>query len=173
MDPPPNNLKMVNKLLLPFPLLSDPRGELARLLGLWNAEENVAVPSIVIIDRSGTVRYVYAGEDFADRPKDEELFEALDGLDESGEPPAEREPVVRVTGSDTESVGPNKPAQTLDKLVPYYRGVNFTTVALKKRFDSWGRSGKDAFREVDAYQAMIRDYQKALDETVRLHEQEG
>lgn len=169
MDAPANNLEMVNKLLLPFPLLSDPEGELIKLLGLWNEAESVAVPSIVVVDESGTVRYMYAGEDFADRPGDEELFDALDRL-ESGEPTPE-EPAVQVVGSGAESVGPDKPAQTLEKLVPYYRGVNFTTIALKKRFDSWGRSGKDAFREVDAYQAMIRHYQKSLDETARLHEE--
>jgi hypothetical protein len=160
---------MVNKLLLPFPLLSDPRGELAKLLGLWNEEESVAVPAIVVVDRSGVVRYVYAGEDFADRPGDDELFEALDKL-EDGDPRSE-EPAVQVIGSETESVGPNKPAQTLASLVPYYRGVNFTTIALGKRFASWGRSGKDALREVESYRTMIRHYQKALDETVKLHEE--
>ena len=36
VDPPSNNASMVGKLLLPFPLLSDPEGELARLFGLWN-----------------------------------------------------------------------------------------------------------------------------------------
>ncbi len=167
MDPPPNNLKMVDKLLLPFPLLSDPRGELIKLLGLWNEEESVAVPSIVVVDKSGIIRYMYAGEDFADRPGDEELLDGLDGL-EDGRPTPE-EPEVRVVGLDTESVGPDKPAQTLEKLVPYYRGVNFTTIALKKRFDA--RRNKDAFRETDEYQKMIRHYQRSLDETAKLHEE--
>lgn len=160
---------MVDKLLLPFPLLSDPQGELIKLLGLWNEEESVAVPSIVVVDKSGTIRYLYAGEDFADRPDDEELFEALDKL-EDGEPTPE-EPAVEVIGSGVESVRPDRPAQTLEKLVPYYRGVNFTTIALKKRFGSWGRSGKEALREVDEYQARIRHYQKALDETIKFHEE--
>lgn len=172
MDPAANNLKMVDKLALPFPLLSDPQGELIKLLGLWNEEESVSHPAIVVVDESGAIRYLYAGEDFADRPSDGELLEALDGL-EGGDPPAEQEPEVQVAGSNLESVRPNRPAQTLEKLVPYYRGVNFTTIALKKRFGSWGRSGKDALREVDDYQAVIRNYQKALDETVKLHEQEG
>lgn len=170
MDTPPNNLAMVEKLLLPFPLLSDPKGELIKLLGLWNEEENVAHPSIIVVDKSGTVRYVYTGEDFADRPGDEEIFEALDKLDQSMNPTPE-EPAVRVIGSDTGSVGPERPAQTLEKLVPYYRGVNFTTIALGKRFGSWGRSGKDAIREVEKYQAMIRHYQNALNETMKLREE--
>jgi hypothetical protein len=167
VDPPAKNLRMVNKLVLPFPLLSDPEGELAKLLGLWNEEESVAVPAIVVVDKSGTVRHVYAGEDFADRPPDEELFEALDRL-EDGEPTPD-EPAVRVVGENTESVGPDKPAQTLEKLVPYYRGVAFTTIALKRRFDEQGN--KKAFREVDEYQKMIRHYQEALNETIKLHEE--
>ena len=44
VDPPTNNAGMVGKLQLPFPLLSDPEGELARMCGLWDAEEGVAVP---------------------------------------------------------------------------------------------------------------------------------
>lgn len=169
MDPPANNLKMVDKLVLPFPLLSDARGELAQLLGLWNEKESVAVPSIVVVDGSGVVRYLYAGEDFADRPEDEELFEALDGL-QAGEPPPE-EPKVRVVGSSVESVRPNKPAQTLEKLVPYYRGVYFTTIALEKRFDA--RGNKDAFGEVERYRERIQVYRRALDATVEFHEQQG
>lgn len=169
MDPPADNLKMVDKLLLPFPLLSDPQGELVKLLGLWNDEESVAVPSIIIVDKAGIVRHVYAGEDFADRPGDEEIFEVLDKL-EDGKPTPE-EPAVQVIGSGPESVGPDKPAQTLEKLTPYYRGANFATIALKRRFEAWGRSGKDAAREVDAYQQMIRRYQRALAETVEFHKE--
>ena len=50
VDPPTNNAGMVGKLQLPFPLLSDPEGELARMCGLWDAEEGVAVPSTVVVD---------------------------------------------------------------------------------------------------------------------------
>jgi hypothetical protein len=69
---------MVEKLGLPFSLLSDPRGELARRCDLWNDKEGVAVPAIVVVDQGGIVRYLYKGDDFADRPGDEEVFDALD-----------------------------------------------------------------------------------------------
>src|SRR5215210_4728787 len=169
VDPPENNARMVGKLLLPFPLLSDPRGELIKRYGLWDEEEGVAAPSILVVDRSGEIRYLYTGSDFADRPGDEEVFAALAGLDTSiqritGEP----EFAVSAPEARESSVRPDKRTITLEQLVPYYRGVYFPTVALKKRFGGWGRSGHDAFNEVDRYQAMVRRYRKALDETVNL-----
>jgi peroxiredoxin len=169
VDPPENNSRMVGKLLLSFPLLSDPQGELARRYGLWDEEEGVAAPSIVVLDRSAEIRYLYCGSDFADRPGDEEVFAALDGLDTSikritGEPEIE----VTAPEARTSSVRPDKGTMTLEQLVPYYRGVYSATVALKKRFGGWARSGRDALEEVDRYQAMVRRYREALDETMNL-----
>ena len=56
--------------------LSDPRGDLIKRYGLWDEEEGVARPSIVVVDRSREVRYLYSGSDFADRPSDAEVFAA-------------------------------------------------------------------------------------------------
>jgi hypothetical protein len=174
VDPPDNNARLVGKLLLPFPLLSDPEGELARRCGLWNAEEGVAVPAIVVVDQSGEVRYLYSGGDFADRPGDEEIFTALDGLDGRIERTTGG-PEVRVTAARARetSVRPDRPAMGLEQLIPYYRGILFTTIALKKRFGAWGRSGRKALREVDAYQAMVLRYMKALQDTVESKRREG
>lgn len=135
MDPPNHNVAMVEKLEPPFPLLSDAKGELSRLYGLWNAEEGVAVPSILVVDRSGEIRHLYSGNDFADRPGDAEVFEALEAFKDSGVY-GEGEPQVSISSEEANvvSVRPEEPAMTLEQLVPYYRGVFFTTVALKKRF---------------------------------------
>jgi hypothetical protein len=161
---------MVGKLQLPFPLLSDPEGELARLCGLWNAEEGVAVPSIVVIDQSGEVRYLYAGTDVADRPRDEEVLAALDGLDRgierlTGGPEFQ----VGATQASERSVRPDRHAMEFEQLIPYYRGVYFTTEILKERFGGWGRAGKQALEELDAFQQMVLFYIEALEETIRLH----
>jgi hypothetical protein len=159
---------MVGKLLLPFPLLSDPRGELIRSFGLWDEEEGVAKPSILVVDRSGEIRYLYTGGDFADRPGDEEVFAALDGLDGKIER-ITGGPELRVTAEEArESLRPDKRPMTMEELLIYYRGVFRTTVALKKRFGGWGRRGQDAFGEVGKYQAMVQRYRKALAETVEL-----
>jgi peroxiredoxin len=169
VDPPSNNARMVGKLLLPFPLLSDPEGELARLCGLWNAQEGLAVPSIVVVDQSGEVRYLYSGTDVADRPGDDELFAALDELESR---------IERLTGGPEFQVGaaqatensvrPGRSAMELEQLTPYYRGASSTTKVLKERFGGWGRSGRKAFEELNSYQRMMSLYMKALEETVEL-----
>ncbi len=163
---------MVGKLLLPFPLLSDPQGELTKRYGLWDGEEGVAAPSIVVVDRSGEVRYLYTGSDFADRPGGEEIFAALEGLDASIER-ITGGPELRVTVEEAgESVRPDKRPMSIEELLVYYRGVFRATVALKKRFGGWGRRGREAFGEVGRYQTMVQRYRKALVETVELNKSE-
>jgi hypothetical protein len=163
---------MVGKLLLPFPLLSDPRGELIKRCGLWDEEEGVAVPSTLVVDRSGEIRYLYTGGDFADRPSDEDVFAALDGLDTKIER-ITGGPELRVTAEEArESVRPDKRPMSFEQLLPYYRGVFFATVAMRKRFGGWGRRGRDAFGEVSKYQTMVQRYRKALAETIEIKKSE-
>ena len=167
MDPPEHNKAMVERLALPFPLLSDPKGDLARRCSLWNGEEGVAVPSIVVVDRGGVVRYLYAGQDFADRPGDGEVFGALDGLSKAQveEISAGGSVEIWATAEEAESstVRPDRRPMTLEQLIPYYRGVFFATVALKRRFGEM--RDRDVFREVDRYQRMVKGYQGKIRET--------
>ena len=79
MDSPEQNRAMIDKLLLPFSLLSDPDGDRAiKRYGLWHDRGRIAVPSIVAVGADGIIRWSYSGSDFADRPADEELLAALD-----------------------------------------------------------------------------------------------
>jgi len=170
VDPMENSTEMVGKLMLPFPLLSDPRGGLTKRYGLWNEEENVAVPAIVVVDRSGEIRYLYTGTDVADRPGNEDVFAALDDLEDVASL-APRDPEILVTPAEAneDSVRPDKPPMPLEDLVPYYRGAFFATEVFKKRFGGWGRRGKDALEEADRYQAMVKTYDAALRETIEAH----
>ena len=69
---------MIEKLLLPFDLLSDPEGEVSiKPFELWDDAGRISKPALVLTDRGGIVRYIYKGRDFADRPKDATLMEAL------------------------------------------------------------------------------------------------
>jgi AhpC/TSA family len=111
VDPPSRNAAMVDKLDLPFSLLSDPRGDYIKRLGLWNEEEGVSEPAIVTLDRSGTVRYLYSGgTDFADRPQEESLLYILDkvgdGQHYEGDEPSAR---ISAAEAEAESVRPEKP----------------------------------------------------------------
>ena len=161
---------MIGKLMLPFPLLSDPRGDLSKRYGLWNEEEGVAIPAILVVDRSGEIRHLYEGADFADRPPDETVFEALDGVNGTS-PDVPREPEIRITPAEAyrDSVRPDKRPMSLDDLLPYYRGVFFATKAFKRRFGEWGRRGKDALEETERYQELIKGYDAALQETIEAH----
>jgi peroxiredoxin len=79
VDSPEQNRAMIDKLLLPFSLLSDPDGDRAiKTCGLWDEKGRIAVPSIVVVGADGIIRWSYSGSDFADRPADEELLAALD-----------------------------------------------------------------------------------------------
>ncbi len=171
VDPPAHNRAMVEKLRLPFPLLSDPQGALSRRCGVWNDDQHIAIPAIVVVDRVGTVCWVYAGHDFADRPGDEDLFAALDDLGTGGEPRPAGEPEIRVTAAEaTHSVRPDRPAITLEQLGPYYRGAFFATVALKGRFAARGAEGRAAVTEVGQYQRMVTEFSEAIAQTATMRE---
>jgi peroxiredoxin len=172
VDPPSHNARMIGKLQLPFPLLSDPEGELARRLGLWDEGDGVALPSTLVIDQSAEVRYLYKGSDFADRPTDDEVFAGLRGLDSR---------IERLTGgpefqvgaahAEQTSVRPDEPAMELEELTSYNRGVLRTIAILQERFGALGRAGKRASTEVTAHQQMVSQYVKALDETIEIRRQ--
>lgn len=114
------------------------------------------------------MRYLYKGNDFADRPGDTPIFEALDGLArEEGSADADIPAEVRLSADEAESstVRPERPPMPLEHLGPYYRGIYFTTVALKKRFAGMEPGGDEATAEVDRYQAMTKGYMEAIKET--------
>ena len=69
---------MIDKLLLPFDLLSDPEGEVAiKPFGFWDGPGRISKPALVLTDRDGAVQYIYEGRDFADRPKDAAIMESI------------------------------------------------------------------------------------------------
>ena len=79
VDSPEQNRAMIDKLLLPFRILSDPEGELAiKRYGAWNEQGRISIPAVVVLGRDRRIRYLYTGQDFADRPGDDEIFQALE-----------------------------------------------------------------------------------------------
>jgi peroxiredoxin len=68
---------MVVKLILPFSLLADVDGEVIRRYDVWDEKGQVSRPAIFVVDKDATVRYAYVGEDFADRPGDQPIYDAL------------------------------------------------------------------------------------------------
>jgi peroxiredoxin Q/BCP len=80
VDSVEQNRAMVDKLLLTFPILSDPDGAVIREWGVWNDAEGIAKSSLFLVQPPSAVVYDYVGTDFADRPTDEELWAAIGEL---------------------------------------------------------------------------------------------
>jgi peroxiredoxin len=80
VDPVENTRAMVEKLLLPFPLLSDPEGRVIKEWGVWtDGEGGIALPSLFAIRKDGSIAWQYVGTDYADRPTDDQLFSSFRG----------------------------------------------------------------------------------------------
>jgi len=157
IDPPEQNAAMVEKLALPFPLLSDPDGERAITpLGVWDAEGKMAKPAMVVISLDGQEAYRYVGTDFMDRPNDDEILEALSSL---GLPPTET-PAGTIAHLDPR---PGSRATKLDNLAVYMRGVRFASKALADR-------ARDPFDQAEAERTsrMAERYVAAQGATLRL-----
>jgi hypothetical protein len=153
---------MVEKLDLPFPLLSDPRGGLIKRLDLSNEKEGVSEPAVVVVDGSGVVRRLYSGgTDFSDRPPEEVLLETLEEVDTSDETTEGAGPEIRVLAEEAErdTVRPDKPALTLEELGPYYLGTYFATVAMQQKLEG------EAKEKVEGYQDLVEEYNAAIRET--------
>jgi hypothetical protein len=72
--------------------------------------------------------------------------------------------VIQVSAEEaaTASVCPDRPAMPVEILSPT-AGAFFTTAALKRRFGEL--KDRTAFKEVDRYQQMIKEYSSAIQET--------
>ena len=127
IDTPGQNAAMVEKLALPFPILSDPTGDrLIKPHDAWDEAGSMARPAIVVLSPASDEVYRYAGADFMDRPDDGEVLAALDGL---GLPPIER--AVGTVPYGEPAPGPR--AVTLPNLAVYMRGVRFAMGAMAGR----------------------------------------
>jgi peroxiredoxin len=61
VDPPERNLAWTKQLGLPFRLLSDGDGRVARAYGVWDPTWNLAQRVTFIVDRARRIRFVEAG----------------------------------------------------------------------------------------------------------------
>ncbi len=135
IDAPDRNAAMVEKLALPFPILSDPDGKGAiRALSAWDDAGNMALPAIIVIAPDGVEAFRYMGVDFMDRPDDSDVLGALDAL--------ELAPITApIQTAPHPSPAPGPRAMPLADLGVYMRSVRFAMQALAGRTrDPWDRS---------------------------------
>lgn len=157
VDVPAANAAMVEKLALPFAVLSDPDGEQAiKPYGVWHEGRNIARPAIVVLAPDGREVFRYAGADFMDRPGDEEILAALDALGL---------PAVPVGAGVIEHMEPKPSARALalETLAPYMRGVQMAMTALAERMRD-----QDDRAEATRTAQMAEQFLKAQASTRRL-----
>ncbi len=68
------------RLRLTFPVIPDPDHRITLVYGVLHPIQFLPRPAVFIIDRKGTIRYRYIGQDVHDRPPAEALLKALKHL---------------------------------------------------------------------------------------------
>jgi hypothetical protein len=130
VDPPAAQLAMNERWRLPFPWVSDPGGErLAKPLDVWNAGERGGVfhPLVLLLGPDGEVLLRHRSRDFADRPDDRDILEALDGL---GLPARQVPPHWSPQGLQPQATDGAFRAEAFGA---YFRGLRLGTRALATR----------------------------------------
>ena len=118
---------MIQKLLLPFPLLSDEdRAAVITPYGLANPTDprKLAIPAVVLVTPEREEAFRVVARDFADRIPEDELITKLRRLD------------LPSTSQDPPEVGHAEPgprAMPVRAMLPYFRGARFAAVAMGRR----------------------------------------
>lgn len=166
VDTPAENAAMVEKLRLPFPLLSDPT---AAAIAAWDVYDPIggthgpiAKTAIFVVGRDLRISYAYVGRDYADRPPIAALYAALDAVSDAMPQPL----AARASEAGPRPLDAGNPADrpiALQDLVPYLRGGYYTSNALATRVAD--PASKD---ELERMKAMLQEFIQAAVATRRL-----
>ena len=156
VDSPSQHAAMVEKLKLPFPMLSDPdRSRAIVPYGLADHQDprQVALPALVAALPGGDEVYRFVARDFADRLSEDALVEVLasHGLPPTTQPPP--------------ALGHPEPgpwAMPLRAMVPYFRGARYATFALGMRHRQLGEEFRDDAQAFVAEMDRFAEAVKAL-----------
>lgn len=127
VDSPDQHAAMIEKLNLPFPMLSDPdRGLSIGPFGLMNEDDprGLAVTATVLIGPDGDEAMRLVSRDYADRPLEDTVLQELQRLDLASveqPPPTQGIP------------GPGSRAMPFNDLRTYFRGAKFGSKAMGMR----------------------------------------
>jgi len=162
---------MVEKLALPFPLLSDQDAAVTSAWGVYDpvggTHGPIARPAIFVVGRDHRVTYEYVGRDFADRPPNAAIYEALEVVREAE--PRRLEHAVSGPGPRPLDAGnPADKPMPLRDIAPYFRGATFAVQAIAGRTDDAGVKA-----ECDRLRAIVGDYMKHAIATYRMLSQSG
>lgn len=152
-DTPPMNTAIVEKLALPFPVLSDSdRAEAITPLGFADEKDprQISRPGTVIIDPDGEIAFSVTGRDYADRPNEDDLLEALEGLG------------LPATNQDPPELGESQAgekAMAYEGLPHYFRAAKFAVLAVRGRYRDLSEEFAD---DTKRYVQMVERYLEAL-----------
>ena len=147
---------MVEKLSLPFPLLSDPdRSRIIEPMGVAdpNDARNIAKPSMILIDSEGAEQWRFVSRDYADRLPNDEVLEQVRSLH------------LPSTDQPAPEVGPGEPgagAMPFDGLFYYLRGARFAAQAMGLRHKHLGEEIKEDSKAYVAEMDEMLEAVKAL-----------
>lgn len=152
-DTAPMNAAMVDKLALPFPILSDPdRDQAIDPLGFSDEKDprGIAATGTAVFSPDGEIVFTQAGRDYADRPEEDDLLKELGKL---GLPPTSQEqPVLG-------EIEPGEKAMPYVGLPHYFRGAKFAALAIRRRHRELGSEFAD---DLKSYVQMVERYMEAL-----------
>lgn len=144
---------MVQKLRLPFPLLSDPdRSAIIGPMGVADPHDDreIARPAAILLHRGGEEMWRFESRDFADRIPEDAIVEQTRAL---GLPPTTQDAPEIVDPQ------PGPKAMTLEQLPVYFRGARFAALAMGLRHRHLGDEVKD---DSKAYVAQMDRFTEAL-----------
>ena len=85
VDPPAVSKRLRERLNVRFRFLSDPEGELLDELGIRHHGGrmdggDIAVPTSVLVDEEGIVRWLFQSDTYRERARPEQVFAAIEAL---------------------------------------------------------------------------------------------
>jgi AhpC/TSA family len=154
VDSPARQAAMVDKLHLPFALLSDPGGkELLQTLDAYDPDERGGIgrPGVFVVAPDGGLVFRQVGRDYADRITEDELLEQVRrmGLAPTIQP--------ALTRGDPE---PGPEALPVAAMLPYCRGARFAAKAMGMRHPQ-ARADADRYvAQMDRYRDAVRAFRE-------------
>ena len=151
VDSPARNAAMIDKLDLPFEMLSDPDGTgLLKELDVWQPDTShgdIGRPGVFVVHPDGSEQFRQVARDFADRIPEGDLLARVRSLELS---PTEQAPVAHV---DPE---PGEEAMPVQALLPYCRGAKFAAKAMGMRHPEAKDDAARYIEQMDRYMEAVR-----------------
>lgn len=151
VDSPGQNAAMIDKLQLPFPLLSDPdRTGAIEPFGVSDSKDprELARPSLFVVTPESEVAFRETSRDFADRASEDAAIAALAGLG------------LPATVAEDVELGPIEPgprAMPLHAMEPYFRGARFAVTAMKMRHADVAEDAAVYIAQMDRYIELVKE----------------